>query len=144
MSEKHSGSSPRWSGMVVAALVAAFLSLGFGATAQAAPDTSQTARVQLAKKDYCGGSGISKWVPDRWFKADFSDSCARHDRCYSRASSTDRLVCDKNLLQDLRGACTQAYPSGLKGATCRGVARTYYEAVRKFAKGHYHGSGNPN
>ncbi|GAA3543726.1 hypothetical protein GCM10022222_29220 [Amycolatopsis ultiminotia] len=147
MSEKRSGSALRWYGAVVAVLVAALMSFGLGAAAQAAPGPSaqQVANTQLAqaKKDYCGGSGISKWVPDHWFKADFGPACESHDRCYSHTSTTDRLTCDKGLLTNLRDRCMYAYSSGAKAQACFAVAKTYYEAVRKFAKSHYHGSGNP-
>ncbi|WP_031470019.1 phospholipase A2 [Sciscionella sediminilitoris] len=123
-------------------LTAAAITFGVEAAAQATP-AQPNPHTAVAKKDYCGGSGISKWVPDHWFKADFSTACFNHDNCYSHNSNTDRKTCDINLRTALRDSCLRAYPSGVKGKTCFAVTSTYYGAVRKFAKSHYHGSGNP-
>lgn len=40
------------------------------------------------------GDGCT-WVPDSWGSANFRPACDRHDFCYSRQSSQDRLTCDK-------------------------------------------------
>jgi hypothetical protein len=81
-------------------------------------------------------------VPDNFGSANFVTACAIHDQCYSPASSTDRLQCDRQLLFNLRLACYHAYATqpGLL-LTCYTVAAIYYVGVRLFGAAFYTGTG---
>ena len=79
--------------------------------------------------DYCSSS------PDQPLGFDFRLSCHRHDFGYRNFkkfgtfdANKDRI--DNAFLADLRAVC-DGY-SGLQRSTCRGLANTYYEAVRVF------------
>ncbi|GAA4974706.1 phospholipase [Actinoplanes utahensis] len=79
--------------------------------------------------DYCSTS------PDKPLGFDFKLSCHRHDFGYRNFkalgifdANKDRI--DNAFLADLRAVC-DGY-SGLQRSTCRGLANTYYEAVRVF------------
>lgn len=73
--------------------------------------------------------------PDQPLSFDFRLSCRRHDFGYRNFkafgtfdANKDRI--DDAFLVDLRAVC-DTY-SGLQRSTCRGLANTYYEAVRVF------------
>jgi hypothetical protein len=84
-------------------------------------------------------------VPDSFGSAVFTAACARHDLCYSRQSTLDRLECDRRLLRDLMAACTAAYYPSQPGLllTCYTVATIYYVGVRLFGGHFYDGKGSP-
>ncbi len=133
---------------VIAVLMTAGVATSSAATtapSAAAPTVSQASAPTLsaARVDYCGGSGASKWVPDHWGLASFRKACKAHDKCYSSSSHTSRKSCDSTMYKGLRSACNHAYwfSPGLL-INCHEVALTYYVAVRKFAKSHYHGHGS--
>ncbi|WP_020497326.1 phospholipase A2 [Sciscionella marina] len=143
MNETRSKGNSRLLKAGISVFAATIISLGMSTVAsaeQAAPETKQVS----VKKDYCGGKGPSKWVPDHWGKANFAGSCKRHDACYSPKSHTDRLTCDRAFRNDMRRVCHDTYASGVKQRLCLGMANTYYKAVRKYAKSHYKGSGDPS
>ncbi len=77
--------------------------------------------------------------PDKPSGYNFLDSCKRHDFGYrnykkqSRFTETNRARIDQNFKDDLYRECAkysgwQSY----KGVICRGIADTYYNAVRTF------------
>lgn len=80
--------------------------------------------------------------PDSWGKANFKPTCDAHDICYSVGSTTNRLDCDNVFLASLLRECERAYSAGLMRSTCRGVAQTYYTAVRTFGASYYDGAGS--
>jgi hypothetical protein len=93
----------------------------------------------IAKRDSCGSSGLSRYVPDSPGGNDVSAACAIHDACY--ASSSSRSTCDTRFLDDVRFACLR---SGGSSNACTAIANAYYLAVRIFARGAYVGRGDPN
>lgn len=85
------------------------------------------------------------YSPDSWGKANFKPTCDRHDICYSRSSTTNRLTCDNTFRTGLKNECSRAYKgSNIKLKACNGVAEVYYQAVRKFGASHYEGRGRNN
>ncbi|GIG92131.1 phospholipase [Plantactinospora endophytica] len=77
--------------------------------------------------DYCTTS------PDEPFGFDFRLPCQRHDFGYRNFTALGVLDAHKDRLDDafhvdLRAVC-DGY-GGLQRSACRGLARTYYEAVR--------------
>lgn len=72
----------------------------------------------------------------------FKPTCDAHDICYSVGSTTNRLDCDNVFLASLLRECERAYSAGLMRSTCRGVAQTYYTAVRTFGASYYDGAGS--
>lgn len=90
------------------------------------------------------GDGCT-WVPDSWGSANFRPACDRHDFCYSRQSSQDRLTCDKLFHVDLLNICWAAYNGqSTKHSACKGVAWSYYHGVRQFGGSYYQGRGKNN
>jgi hypothetical protein len=78
--------------------------------------------------DYCSKS------PDNPLGFPFQISCARHDfgyRNYKDAGSFDanKPRLDSALYEDLKRVCGRY--SGAKKASCKGLAWTYYQAVKK-------------
>jgi hypothetical protein len=77
--------------------------------------------------DYCTSS------PDEFpnpigANADFRGPCARHDLCYG--SSTDKKVCDANLLRDMRTNCEYYYSwYNPVRQSCYNTAYIYFLAV---------------
>ena len=70
---------------------------------------------------------------------DFHRSCDRHDLCYVAkpfgASSAGRAACDDAFRADMKAWCNGYYNAWYAAparALCRGVADTYYAAVRTF------------
>lgn len=112
-----------------------------GSPAQAKPDPG-SGPTPVPSKDFCGGSGASKAVPEHWGKANFKPSCRLHDSCYSHESHTSRKDCDLTLLRSLRLYCDLAYAKGARRSLCHAVAGDYYIGVRVGAKKHYHGHGS--
>jgi len=123
-------------GVVVAfALPAGATAAPVDRAADAAPPAAVSAPVAVLSQ-YC------TWSPDSWGRADFRPACSAHDRCYSPGSTASRLDCDQRLRADLRLACAGAY-RGASLSTCRGVASTYYGAVRWLGRSRYLGAGDP-
>lgn len=91
-----------------------------------------------------GGDACS-FSPDRWGRANFAPACQRHDACYARTSTTDRQVCDTRFRADLYAVCNARYSAASPFRyTCRGLAQTYYGAVRTFGSAFYKGKGLNN
>jgi len=70
---------------------------------------------------------------------DFHRSCDRHDLCYIYKpygnSSAGRKACDDQFRADMKAWCNGYYAAWWQSparAGCRGVADTYYTAVRTF------------
>ena len=70
---------------------------------------------------------------------DFHRSCDRHDLCYLNKpygdSSAGRKACDDGFRADMKAWCNGYYTAWYQAparAACRGVADTYYTAVRTF------------
>jgi len=70
---------------------------------------------------------------------DFHASCDRHDLCYIDkpfgSTSAGRKACDDAFRADMKGWCNWYYSAWYAGpprVACRGVADTYYSAVRTF------------
>lgn len=83
--------------------------------------------------------------PDSWGRADFKPTCDEHDICYSSPSTVPRLTCDNVFRDRLRQVCVNAYgPTGFQSSACRGVAATYYQAVRTAGRSFYDGQGDPS
>lgn len=72
--------------------------------------------------------------------ANFYPACYSHDACYNYASWTDRATCDLRFRNDMYYACDIAG----KGSLCKGVANTYYYAVRGAGWMFYDGQGANN
>ncbi len=90
------------------------------------------------------GDGCTK-VPDSYFGANFRPACDKHDKCYSRNSSTDRKVCDQQLLRNLVKACKDKFGKfNPLRYSCVDMAGVYYAGVRNLGRSHYHGHGNPD
>lgn len=72
------------------------------------------------KADYCGGSGISKYVPD----FDIKQACYQHDLCYGKGGTADdRKRCDIDFYNAIK------HKGGFGHAL---LAWTYYYGVRTF------------
>lgn len=90
------------------------------------------------------GDGCT-FSPDAWGSANFLPACNRHDFCYSSDNTQDRLTCDKLFYVDLQNICWAAYNSQpAQHTACKGVAWSYYQAVRAFGGSHYEGRGKNN
>ena len=70
---------------------------------------------------------------------DFHDSCDTHDLCYGQKrfgnSSAGRKACDDQFRGNMKGWCNWYYSAWYTAparSACRGVADTYYAAVRTF------------
>ncbi|TJZ44156.1 hypothetical protein FCH28_31665 [Streptomyces piniterrae] len=79
--------------------------------------------------DYCSTS------PDNPLGFPFEISCARHDfgyRNYKHAGTfpANKSRLDSALYEDLKRVCKRY--SGMKSRSCRALAWTYYQAVKKF------------
>ncbi|KAF2853484.1 hypothetical protein T440DRAFT_418611 [Plenodomus tracheiphilus IPT5] len=98
---------------------------------------------QERRKNHDGAAGLD-WsadgcnhAADRPFGWDFKNSCDRHDFAYrnykkqGRFSSPNKKKIDQNFKKDMIEQCK--HENGDKGA-CRTMARTYYHAVRVFAR----------
>lgn len=84
----------------------------------------------------CTLSPDSSYVPVYY---NFHEACDAHDRCYINKphgdSSAGRRACDDAFRADMYRWCTDYYWRWWQGAlraTCKGVADTYYTAVRTF------------
>ena len=84
---------------------------------------------------YCGTGWHEPLVRDSWFKANFSDACKKHDRCYDTCGSS-KASCDSQFERDMESACRDAYPGGgidyVRRNSCIGIANTYAVAVERF------------
>lgn len=124
------------------AILRAYQSTG-GATrapsADGATASAQGGPLAAAATDYC------TYSPDSYGSANFKPACAAHDKCYSSSSKVSRLTCDKRFKSGLNASCNKAYDNWYDypdKKACNGVAWTYYQAVRKAGKSHYHGQGS--
>lgn len=83
----------------------------------------------------CGGTGITeKFVPDRFFSADFNPVCNKHDLCYSDCNRTKK-ECDREFYNDLIAVCRQTYPTAwdtIPRGLCEVTAWGYYQGVNAF------------
>ncbi|MBD1841189.1 hypothetical protein H6F78_19565 [Coleofasciculus sp. FACHB-64] len=81
------------------------------------------------------------YVPDRVLGVfSFGQACNNHDICYSSGSGISRKVCDDRFLQEMQQYCNNTYSwYNPQRWPCRGLARTYYEAVKQFSKSYYNG-----
>lgn len=130
----------------VGVIAAVFALVAFGtATASADTASSQAATTEIAAGSVMrpAGDGCTN-VPDSYLGANFRPACDKHDKCYSRSSTTDRLTCDNRLLGDLNKACTSKFGkfNPLRYG-CLDMAGKYYLGVRALGRSHYHGKGNP-
>lgn len=94
-----------------------------------------TAAPPAAAANGCGGGPTASVVPEFWFNAD----CNTHDNCYAGHWYGDGYYgqkgCDDRFLRDMRATCDRTYPRWYQSAqrwSCKGVAYTYYRAVRAF------------
>lgn len=95
------------------------------------PQLISTAR--LLPAGACGADWHEPLVPDRWGRADFTESCRSHDRCYDTCGRS-KVDCDGAFHSDLRSACRNAYSNWLQRPqrrTCLELANTYYSAVHR-------------
>lgn len=79
----------------------------------------------------------------------FASACLQHDYCYRFGKTTynhSRLTCDKRFLSHMQDICKPGHWSeivsatvtgGVSVAACKGMARTFYTAVRKGGKSAY-------
>lgn len=127
---------------VAGVLAGAFTLMGLGAgVASAAPAAEPAAQAPVMR---IMGDGCTK-VPDSFLGANFRPACDTHDKCYSRSSTTSRLNCDKQLVTDLRNACTSKFGKfDPRRYECVKMAGVYYIGVRNFGRSHYHGKGDPS
>lgn len=83
----------------------------------------------------CGSKGVTeKIVPNRFFAADFTPACNKHDLCYSDCYRTKK-ECDREFYDDLVAVCRQTYSSGWEAIPrelCEIAAWGYYQAVNQF------------
>lgn len=115
--------------------------MGVSAPAQASTSTSQV-QLSTSGEFQCGPNNwVGNLVPESpWGGANFHPACLKHDACYNQVSYTNRYDCDVAFRYNMYAACSAAG----KGATCRGVASTYYYAVRDFGRWFYKGHGLNN
>lgn len=100
------------------------------------PSVTQVYLAASASGDGCTAS------PDSWGKANFRPACDKHDGCYSKGSTVNRSTCDARFHTDLKAVCDATYTSSSPFRyTCKGIAATYYAAVRSFGGLFYQGSG---
>lgn len=107
---------------------------------------AQLAQVSFVRSgNYCG-PGANNWrawmIPDRFYQADFSAICSRHDRCYSSRSVQSRASCDWYMYQAMTRECARKINDGGTRVRCLGRAKNYYNALRWFAKSRYHGQAS--
>lgn len=90
---------------------------------------------------FCGPQSgpFSRAIPDNVGGVDISGPCSIHDLCY--ASSTDRLQCDITLRDQIWDTCRN---QNTRNPACYGASYVYYRAVRRFGRGLYVGTGNPD
>lgn len=86
-----------------------------------------------------GGNGCTLSPDSSYFPVyyNFHDTCDRHDVCYDTKpfgdSTAGRKACDDRFRADMKSWCNNRYGSTSPARyACRGVADTYYGAVRTF------------
>ena len=75
-----------------------------------------------------------------YYRVSFHTACVAHDQCYR--SKRSRLNCDVSFRSDMQSACRGVYGAAATKNGCITVSHIYYNAVRKYGKSHYAGSGN--
>lgn len=79
----------------------------------------------------CGPSGFGWAIPDSFGRAEFTQACNRHDRCYGTCNE-NRLKCDVLLRKSMKAACKRAYRDDREGrARCNGIANLYFKKVHE-------------
>ncbi|MBI4764608.1 MAG: carboxypeptidase regulatory-like domain-containing protein [Deltaproteobacteria bacterium] len=89
---------------------------------------------------FCG-SGITEYfVPDSWWgQYNFSNSCKKHDNCYSTCGKK-KQECDKDFLRDMLQECSKL--SGYWRQDCSATSNIYYHAVDIFGSPAYQSAQN--
>lgn len=128
----------RYLAVVLGALALVFMG------AQSASATTVSAPGAAAQVTQPRGDGCTR-VPDSYLGANFRPACDAHDLCYGSNSSTDRLQCDRRLLDDLVVACKDEFGKyNPLRYSCLDMATKYYLGVRAFGRSHYDGTGDPS
>jgi hypothetical protein len=122
--------------LFIAVLAALALGSPAGAAAKSPSSYAPTAAEAQQATTACGPGGVGdQLVPDSgpWFN--FTAACANHDACYG--AQRGQLYCDQGFRDDMYAHCVKRvwYQRGL----CRGTAKVYYDAVRRFGHLFYGG-----
>lgn len=120
-----------------------------GQTRQASSPADSRPRIQSqtmrpVQRDFCGGSNLTKYVPDRYWsvnvllaldsRIDLRLACFRHDGCYGTCGK-QKHECDEQFRRNLVQECRSH--GGAVHRDCLTVADAYHSAVSLFGSDFY-------